>query len=274
MRRQPPQSSHNVEDRELSRRAASLTRAHTPTAQVAAFVANTEYASLPPAVVAARDGFFQTFGAGGEAPDLSDALGRPYAFEAPGITIKPYPACTRSHPAFDAALAIAAQRELSVDSIEVVGCDIAPAVLQVVKVANPRNAMEAKFSLPFCLAAALLDGKVVMDTFSDQTAERAHGGGNRAKLHGYGLVRTTGSPRHAAGRDRNVEPRDRESARSGRAPRGRGLSAGAHHAAGVREIHRNGSGQVGARRQGSEHPDGLTAGPTAPGPTVSRAPRS
>ena len=117
-------------------------------------------------VLEGRDGFFQTFGNGMQAADMADELGRPYEFEHPGITIKPYPACTRSHPAIDAALQARADG-VDVDAIEHVACHVAPAVTQVVKVARPRNAMEAKFSLPFCLSAALLDGEVAMDTFTE-----------------------------------------------------------------------------------------------------------
>ena len=117
-------------------------------------------------VLEGRDGFFQTFGNGVQAADMADELGRPYEFEHPGITIKPYPACTRSHPAIDAALQAWAYG-VDADAIEHVACHVAPAVMQVVKVARPRNAMEAKFSLPFCLSAALLDGEVVMDTFTE-----------------------------------------------------------------------------------------------------------
>jgi 2-methylcitrate dehydratase PrpD len=120
-------------------------------------------------VLEGRDGFFQTFGAGVAPAGLSPLLGRPYEFEAPGITIKPYPACTRSHPAIDAALQIAAQGDFAVEDIDAIECEVAPAVLQVVKVADPRNPMEAKFSLPFCLSAALVERKVVMETFSDAT---------------------------------------------------------------------------------------------------------
>jgi len=122
-------------------------------------------------VLEGHDGFFQTFGAGVEAANLAGVLGNPYEFESPGITLKPYPACTRSHPAIDAALDIAARQLASVDAIESIDCEVAPSVLQVVKIAKPRNPMEAKFSLPFCIATALLDGEVVMETFTD---ERLH----------------------------------------------------------------------------------------------------
>lgn len=119
-------------------------------------------------VLEGRDGFFQTFGAGVSGEALVSALGNPFEFVSPGITIKPYPACTRSHPAIDAALEIATRGRPTAGQIASIDCEVAPAVLQVVKIADPRNAMEAKFSLPFCLAAALLDGKVVMETFTDE----------------------------------------------------------------------------------------------------------
>ena len=115
-----------------------------------------------------RDGFFETFGAGVSAAGLGSALGAPYEFDRPGITIKPYPACTRSHPAIDAALEIVRRDRPPATDIVSVECLVAPRVMQVVNVANPRNAMEAKFSLPFCLAAALTDGEVIIETFSDE----------------------------------------------------------------------------------------------------------
>jgi 2-methylcitrate dehydratase PrpD len=135
-------------------------------------VAAAELAELgltgPDNVLEGRDGFFATFGNGVNGTGLAATLGLPWEFESPGITIKPYPACTRSHPAIDAALEVHAQPGFEASDIESVLCDVAPAVLQVVKVASPRNPMEAKFSLPFCMAAALLDGGVSMETFTDE----------------------------------------------------------------------------------------------------------
>lgn len=118
-------------------------------------------------VLEGRDGFFQTFGSGVECSGLAEILGQPYEFEHPGITIKPYPACTRSHPAIDAALDVSAQSGFTAADIDTVECQVAPAVLQVVKISEPRNPMEAKFSLPFCIATALLDRNVSMESFTE-----------------------------------------------------------------------------------------------------------
>jgi 2-methylcitrate dehydratase PrpD len=140
-------------------------------------VAAAELAELgytgPENVFEGHDGFFQTFGNGVDSPGWADTLGQPWEFENPGITIKPYPACTRSHPAIDAALDVCAQSDFRPEDIDMVHCEVSPSVLQVVKVVSPRNPMEAKFSLPFCIAAALIDGKVGVDTF---TAEKLNDG--------------------------------------------------------------------------------------------------
>ena len=136
-------------------------------------VAAAELAELgytgPENVFEGHDGFFQTFGNGVDSPGWADTLGQPWEFENPGITIKPYQACTRSHPAIDAALDVFAQPDFRSGDIDMVRCEVSPRVLQVVKVVSPKNPMEAKFSLPFCMAAALIDGNVGADTF---TAEK------------------------------------------------------------------------------------------------------
>ena len=135
-------------------------------------VASVELAELgytgPENVFEGLDGFFQTFGNGVDIAGWTDTLGQPWEFENPGITIKPYPACTRSHPAIDAALDVCAQPGFRSGDIDMVYCEVSPSVLQVVKVASPRNPMEAKFSLPFCMAAALIDGNVGADTFTEE----------------------------------------------------------------------------------------------------------
>jgi len=121
----------------------------------------------PDDVLEGRDGFLQTFGGGVESAALTDVLGNPYEFEHPGIAIKPYPACTRAHPAIDSAIDVSARPGFAAVDIDAVECEVAPAVLQVVKISEPRNPMEAKFSLPFCIATALLDRDISMETFTE-----------------------------------------------------------------------------------------------------------
>jgi len=115
-----------------------------------------------------RDGVLQTFGANASGFDLSTLLGRPYEFDHPGITIKPYPACTRAHPTIDAVLGIVRREGVDAATVERIDCDVSPLVLEVVNIDRPRNAMQAKFSLPFCIAAAIRERAVSIDTFTER----------------------------------------------------------------------------------------------------------
>ena len=81
--------------------------------------------------------------------------------------MKPYPSCALTHSAIDALLELRTRHGLdaaSVADIEVGVTDVVPDVLQH---ARPGNALERKFSMQFCAAAALATGRVDMACFED-----------------------------------------------------------------------------------------------------------
>jgi 2-methylcitrate dehydratase PrpD len=85
------------------------------------------------------------------------------------ISIKPYPTCHLTHAAIEAGLTFAAQGIQAAD-VERIHLTVPPTAVPIVleprepKVA-PRTAYDAKFSLPFTVAAALVDGAVDLNTF-------------------------------------------------------------------------------------------------------------
>jgi 2-methylcitrate dehydratase PrpD len=89
---------------------------------------------------------------------------------------KRYPCAHVIQPYIDAALALRA--ELAVESVDAVRCVMAPWAMPIVgepravKIA-PRNDLEAIASLPFMVAAALIEGRVDLATLSLETIERA-----------------------------------------------------------------------------------------------------
>jgi len=121
----------------------------------------------PEDVIEGRDGFLQTFGDGANGDRMMDSFGHPYHFEKPGITLKPYPSCTCSHTSISAVLALARQHGIGPDDVEEIECSVSPAVANYLKFPAPRTALEAKYSLQFCVAAALIDGDVTISTFTD-----------------------------------------------------------------------------------------------------------
>ncbi len=84
-----------------------------------------------------------------------------------GITIKLYPSCAATHPPLDALLDLRAREGLTPDAIEAIEIDVDRVTPTVLLHDRPTNALEAKFSMPFCAAAAIVDGRVDIDTFDE-----------------------------------------------------------------------------------------------------------
>jgi len=69
-----------------------------------------------------------------------------------------YAACHLVHATVDAARGIRASGPLAADAIERVECRVHPLVLKAANQRNPQTDLEAKFSIGFCAAIALLRG--------------------------------------------------------------------------------------------------------------------
>lgn len=122
----------------------------------------------PQDVIEARDGFLQTFGDGADGRKMLDNLGDPFEFITPGLTLKCYPSCTHTHTGIYAALELKRKHTICADEIESVECGVTPVVADVLQWHDPRNEIEAKFSMEFCVASALIEGKLDMDTFTEE----------------------------------------------------------------------------------------------------------
>lgn len=119
-----------------------------------------------------RGGFFALFTRGDyDAAPLLGELGTRWWIEQ--LTFKPWPSCRGTHAAIDLALALRAEHGLSPDDIaEVhVGIDSLQRMLiePLARKQAPATAIDAKFSIPFCVAVALVRGAVDLDSFGDDS---------------------------------------------------------------------------------------------------------
>jgi 2-methylcitrate dehydratase PrpD len=82
------------------------------------------------------------------------------------ISIKPHASCRHTHAPIDAALALRAQlpADAAIDAVRV---STYKAALTLCDKPDPHTAPDAKFSLQFCVASALLRGRVGLAEFSD-----------------------------------------------------------------------------------------------------------
>jgi 2-methylcitrate dehydratase PrpD len=81
------------------------------------------------------------------------------------VTVKLYPSCAATHPPLDALIEMKRREGLTSDQIESVDVDVDSMTPRLLIHPNPTNGLEAKFSMPFCAAAALVYPHVGIDTF-------------------------------------------------------------------------------------------------------------
>jgi 2-methylcitrate dehydratase PrpD len=117
-----------------------------------------------------RAGFFALFAGGRFEPrELLGDLGKRYLVEA--LSFKPWPSCRGTHAAIEAALWMRDQPGFDASQVETVtvqGSAVQAMLAEPLQRKRaPSTAIDAKFSLPFTVASALLRGKVTLESFSD-----------------------------------------------------------------------------------------------------------
>ena len=129
-------------------------------------------ATGPVTVLEGRFGIFRAFlgedpGIGSQLVDLGSR------WETPAIAFKPYPACHYLHASLDATVAAVTEERLTVADIDELVMLCTPGAVRLVlepaaSKARPRSEYEAKFSLPYSVAAYLLRGSVDVSTYTDE----------------------------------------------------------------------------------------------------------
>jgi 2-methylcitrate dehydratase PrpD len=117
-----------------------------------------------------RAGFFALFAGGRFEPgELLEGLGTRFLVEQ--LSFKPWPSCRGTHAAIEAALWIRDQPGFAASQVEAVtvqgGAVQAMLAEPLQRKRAPATAIDAKFSLPFTVATALLKGKVTLESFSE-----------------------------------------------------------------------------------------------------------
>jgi 2-methylcitrate dehydratase PrpD len=112
-------------------------------------------------------GFFQVFGSGADLDRLVPALGRPYTIVSPGVSVKPYPCGSLSHPSMDAMLKLVVDHDLGPDAIAAVRLRAGSNVLDPLRYKMAKTELEAKFSVPFLLTSIILRRKAGIAEFTD-----------------------------------------------------------------------------------------------------------
>ncbi len=99
---------------------------------------------------------------------VTENLGRTWEIVTPGLAIKRYPCCGGNLRGLDAIFEIVKEHNISYDQVESVEVKMTADLRDTLRFDKPANGYQGKFSLEYNLAAAIRDGKVDIDTFSDK----------------------------------------------------------------------------------------------------------
>jgi 2-methylcitrate dehydratase PrpD len=118
-----------------------------------------------------KAGFFALY-AGGKfeaAVLLAPFAGR---FWIEQLTFKPWPSCRGTHPFIEMALATKVQHGFDAGQVESIVVGVGPMQRMLVeplaRKRAPEVAIDAKFSVPFCTASAMVNGAVGLDSFGPE----------------------------------------------------------------------------------------------------------
>jgi 2-methylcitrate dehydratase PrpD len=113
-------------------------------------------------------GFFQVLGGGADLDRILPALGNPYSILTPGVSIKPYPCGSLSHPSMDAMLKLVTDHDVKPEQIQAVRLRAGSNILDPLRYKTAKTELEAKFCLPFLLASIALRRRAGVREFTDE----------------------------------------------------------------------------------------------------------
>jgi len=82
-----------------------------------------------------------------------------------GVTVKLYPSCAATHPPLDALLGLKRRHNFVAEDIAAIDVEVDSMTPRLLIYSRPSTALEAKFSMPFCAAAAIVFGHPTLETF-------------------------------------------------------------------------------------------------------------
>jgi 2-methylcitrate dehydratase PrpD len=123
-------------------------------------------------ILEAPRGFFHAAGGGFDPNAISGKLGNPWTFVSPGVSIKPHPSGSLTHPGMTEMLFLIQEHRITAQQVERVHVGTNRNMPNALIHHQPTNALQAKFSMEFCMAALLLYGKAGLSEFTDEVVNR------------------------------------------------------------------------------------------------------
>jgi 2-methylcitrate dehydratase PrpD len=118
-------------------------------------------------------GFFRAAGGGFDAGAIVGRLAKPWTFASPGVSIKPHPSGSLSHPAMGELIRLIREKSIKAADVEKVDLGANHAMMASLLHHRPTTGLQGKFSMEYCLSILLLDGKAGLADYQDAVVQRA-----------------------------------------------------------------------------------------------------
>jgi 2-methylcitrate dehydratase PrpD len=138
---------------------------------VAAEIAALGFTASPNGLEADR-GFFRAAGGGYSAEMIEGKLGDPWTFHFPGVSIKPHPSGSLTHPGMGAMLELIVKHDVKPRQVKRVTVGTNHNMPNALIHHRPKNELQAKFSMEFCMAILLLERRAGLQQFTDEVVNR------------------------------------------------------------------------------------------------------
>jgi 2-methylcitrate dehydratase PrpD len=123
-------------------------------------------------ILEAQRGFFHAYGGGYDPSVITEHLGKPWTFQNPGVSIKPFPSGSLTHPGMTELLRLVRLNSIHATDVDRVEVGTSRNMPNTLIHHHPTNALQAKFSMEFCMAIILVDGTADLTKFTDAVVNR------------------------------------------------------------------------------------------------------
>ncbi|TQF38781.1 hypothetical protein UNPF46_15000 [Bradyrhizobium sp. UNPF46] len=131
-----------------------------------------------------RTGFLRAHSPSG-APNIENGtidIGKNWRLAELGVCVKRYPTCYATHRSIDAMLGLVNRHKLKPDDVREIRVHTGTTQKLMLRNTNPQTGLEAKFSMEFAMASALIAGRVSLSELTDEFVSRPDVGATFAKV--------------------------------------------------------------------------------------------
>jgi len=139
---------------------------------VSAEIAALGFTASPNGLEADR-GFFRAAGGGFDPAAIDGRLGDPWTFHSPGVSIKPHPSGSLTHPGMAVMIDLLRKNDIKPGQVKRVAVGTNHNMPNALIHHQPKNELQAKFSMEFCMAILILERKGGLEQFTDEVVNRS-----------------------------------------------------------------------------------------------------